>query len=115
MAALGKPTRPEPAPALFRLLTDSALSRAALGACAFPLAMLDAVAPARPEEPQQRATRHHQRASHQPLQHAQRLWTGRPLPKLARLRRRERDRRPIGADDDAVRQIETLRAIVDDA
>jgi len=40
--------RPEAAPALFRLLSDSALSRAALGACGFPLAMLDAAAPARP-------------------------------------------------------------------
>jgi len=48
VAALGKPSRPEPAPALFRLLADSALSRAALGACAVPLAMLDAVAAARP-------------------------------------------------------------------
>jgi PAS domain S-box-containing protein len=48
MSALGKPTRPEPAPALFRLLTDSALSRAALGACAIPLAMLDAAAAAKP-------------------------------------------------------------------
>ena len=48
MAALGKPSRPEPAPALFRLLADSALSRAALGACAFPLALLDAAAAARP-------------------------------------------------------------------
>lgn len=48
MAALGKPTRPEPAPALFRLLADSALSRAALGACAVPLAMLDANAAAKP-------------------------------------------------------------------
>jgi PAS domain-containing protein len=38
----------EPAPALYRLLTDSALSRAALGACGFPLAMLDARAGTRP-------------------------------------------------------------------
>ena len=40
--------QPENAPALSRLLSDSALSRAALGACGFPLAMLDACAPARP-------------------------------------------------------------------
>jgi PAS domain S-box-containing protein len=39
---------PENAPALSRLLSDSALSRAALGACGFPLAMLDARASARP-------------------------------------------------------------------
>jgi PAS domain S-box-containing protein len=38
----------EPAPALYRLLTDSALSRAALGACGFPVAMLDARAGSRP-------------------------------------------------------------------
>lgn len=37
--------RPEPAPALYRLLSDSALSRAALGACGIPLAILDAAAP----------------------------------------------------------------------
>jgi len=36
------------APALSRLLSDSALSRAALGACGFPLAMLDARSGARP-------------------------------------------------------------------
>lgn len=40
--------RREAAPALFRLLSDSAMSRAALGACGFPLAILDAAAPARP-------------------------------------------------------------------
>src|SRR6185503_14415879 len=40
--------KPEPAPALYRLLSDSALSRAALGACGFPLAMLDARAGSRP-------------------------------------------------------------------
>ena len=34
--------------ALYRLLSDSALARAALGACGFPLAMLDARAGARP-------------------------------------------------------------------
>jgi PAS domain S-box-containing protein len=40
--------RREPAPALFRLLADSAMARAALGACGFPIAILDAAAPARP-------------------------------------------------------------------
>ena len=39
---------PEAAPALYRLLSDSALSRAALGACGFPLAMLDARIASRP-------------------------------------------------------------------
>lgn len=48
MSALGKPSRPDAAPALFRLLADSAMSRAALGACGFPVAILDATAPTRP-------------------------------------------------------------------
>ena len=43
-----KASRPEAAPALFRLLSDSALSRAALGACGFPVALLDAGAKGRP-------------------------------------------------------------------
>jgi len=47
MASAMKPDRPEAAPALYRLLSDSALSRAALGACGIPLAMLDARVPAR--------------------------------------------------------------------
>jgi PAS domain S-box-containing protein len=42
-----KPLKPDAAPALYRLLSDSALSRAALGACGFPLAMLDARSAAR--------------------------------------------------------------------
>ena len=42
----GKPTAP--APALARLLSDSALSRAALAACGFPVALSDAVAKGRP-------------------------------------------------------------------
>jgi PAS domain S-box-containing protein len=42
MALVKKLERPDAAPALYRLLSDSALSRAALGACGFPLAMLDA-------------------------------------------------------------------------
>lgn len=46
---LHKPVqKTEPAPALYRLLTDSALSRAALGACGFPVAMLDARTGSRP-------------------------------------------------------------------
>jgi PAS domain S-box-containing protein len=40
--------RREAAPALYRLLADSAMARAALGACGFPIAILDAAAPARP-------------------------------------------------------------------
>ena len=36
------------APALHRLLSDSVLARAALGACGFPIAMLDARSSARP-------------------------------------------------------------------
>ena len=36
--------RPEVAPALFRLLAESALSRAALDACGVPLVMVDAAA-----------------------------------------------------------------------
>lgn len=48
MTVLNRAARPEPAPALSRLLSDSALSRAALGACGFPLLMLDAAVPARP-------------------------------------------------------------------
>lgn len=48
MNALNKAPRTDAAPALFRLLSDSAMSRAALGACGFPLAILDATAPARP-------------------------------------------------------------------
>jgi PAS domain S-box-containing protein len=39
---------PQPAPALARLLSDSALSRAALAACGFPVALADAAAKARP-------------------------------------------------------------------
>lgn len=40
--------RREAAPALFRLLSESALSRAALSACGFPVALVDANAPGRP-------------------------------------------------------------------
>ena len=36
--------RPEVAPALFRLLAESALSRAALDACGVPLVLVDAAA-----------------------------------------------------------------------
>lgn len=38
----------DPAPALARLLSESALYRAALGACGFPVAILDAARPERP-------------------------------------------------------------------
>ena len=47
MMALGRNARPEAAPALFRLLADSAVSRAALGACGFPVALVDARAAGR--------------------------------------------------------------------
>ena len=40
--------RPEVAPALFRLLAESALSRAALDACGMPVAMVDTAVAARP-------------------------------------------------------------------
>ena len=43
----GKSGKPLAAPALFRLLSDSALSRAALGACGVPVALLDATAKTR--------------------------------------------------------------------
>jgi PAS domain S-box-containing protein len=42
MTALNKSLRPDAAPALFRLISDGALSRAALGACGYPLTLLDA-------------------------------------------------------------------------
>jgi PAS domain S-box-containing protein len=42
------PGRRDGAPALHRLLAESAMARAALGACGFPIAILDASAPARP-------------------------------------------------------------------
>jgi PAS domain S-box-containing protein len=48
MSALAKAPAPDAAPALFRLLSDSALSRAALGACGVPLAILDASVVSRP-------------------------------------------------------------------
>ena len=41
-------SRPEAAPALFRLLSDSALARAALYACGFPIVLVDAVAAGHP-------------------------------------------------------------------
>lgn len=48
MAIPVKPGRPDTAPALFRLLSESALSRAALSACGVPLALLDANAKGHP-------------------------------------------------------------------
>lgn len=47
MRVISKAGKPEAAPALFRLLSDSALSRAALGACGVPLALIDATSPGR--------------------------------------------------------------------
>ena len=48
MTALRRAATPEAAPALYRLLSDGALSHAALGACGLPLAILNAATPARP-------------------------------------------------------------------
>lgn len=48
MTALRRAAAPEAAPALYRLLSDGALSHAALGACGLPLAILNAATPARP-------------------------------------------------------------------
>jgi PAS domain S-box-containing protein len=48
MTVVNKVQRTQAAPALFRLLSESALSRAALEACGFPLAFLDATLPERP-------------------------------------------------------------------
>src|SRR5689334_16563835 len=42
MSAPLRPTKPETAPALYRLLAESALSRAALGSCGVPVALLEA-------------------------------------------------------------------------
>jgi PAS domain S-box-containing protein len=41
-------TRPEAAPALFRLLAEASLSRAALDACGTPMVLVDAAAASRP-------------------------------------------------------------------
>lgn len=48
MPALNRAGAGEPTPALARLLSESALYRAALGACGFPVAILDAADPVRP-------------------------------------------------------------------
>ena len=48
MTVVNKPRKPESAPALFRLLAESALSRAALGCCGMPLALVDAEAKGSP-------------------------------------------------------------------
>src|SRR5690349_9068335 len=48
MHALKRTQPGEGTPALARLLSESALYRAALGACGFPVAILDAADPARP-------------------------------------------------------------------
>ena len=47
MTVVNRVQRAQAAPALFRLLSESALSRAALEACGFPLAFLDATLPDR--------------------------------------------------------------------
>lgn len=47
MTVVNRVQRAQAAPALFRLLSESALSRAALEACGFPLAFLDAALPDR--------------------------------------------------------------------
>jgi PAS domain S-box-containing protein len=46
--SLFDPSRREATPALARLLAECAMARAALGACGFPIAILDAGPPARP-------------------------------------------------------------------
>ena len=48
MSVPSRPARPDTAPALFRLLADSALSRAALGCCGVPVVILDAAGKSRP-------------------------------------------------------------------
>lgn len=48
MTVVNRVQRVQPAPALFRLLSESALSRAALEACGFPVAVLDARQPSCP-------------------------------------------------------------------
>lgn len=48
MGALKQLELPDGTPALTRLLSESALYRAALGACGFPVAILDAADPGRP-------------------------------------------------------------------
>jgi PAS domain S-box-containing protein len=48
MRALKQVESPDATPALTRLLSESALYRAALGACGFPVVILDAADPARP-------------------------------------------------------------------
>ncbi|MGH7124436.1 MAG: PAS domain-containing protein, partial [Stellaceae bacterium] len=48
MTVVNRSRKPDNAPALFRLLAESALSRAALGCCGVPLALLDAKAKGRP-------------------------------------------------------------------
>ena len=47
MTVVNRVAKRDAAPALFRLLSDGALSRAALGACGIPLAILDARIPSR--------------------------------------------------------------------
>jgi PAS domain S-box-containing protein len=48
MSAVNRFRRNDPVPALSRLLSDSALWKAAIGACGFPVAVLDGTAAQRP-------------------------------------------------------------------
>ena len=48
MTVVNRVQRTQPAPALFRLLAESSLYRAALEACGFPLVLLDATVASRP-------------------------------------------------------------------
>jgi PAS domain S-box-containing protein len=48
MKALSHPARPQAAPALFQMLAECALSRAALNACGVPIALLDAASAKHP-------------------------------------------------------------------
>src|SRR3954471_9680948 len=48
MTVASRITRPDAAPALYRLLAESALSRSALESCGIPLGLLDANAKSRP-------------------------------------------------------------------
>jgi PAS domain S-box-containing protein len=48
MTVANNPGRKQAAPALFQLLSDSALSRAALAACGFPVALVDATVSGKP-------------------------------------------------------------------
>jgi PAS domain S-box-containing protein len=76
MQALQRVEIEDTTPALTRLLSESALYRAALGACGFPVAILDAADPARP------AT-YVNRAFEEFFGYGEREALGRPLAQLA--------------------------------